>query len=381
MLPSGKRFKPTPQSSAKMSYVDVTEQGLVTCFPVRHDHAAVLRQTLNLPVNASYRALNNYAIHQKGSVISQLLYSMSDEHGYPAKTKAPTSDSAKRYVLTGTFETNGRTLQLLAFDTELLPKIRDVFPDKDAVASKFVNAKDVLVVGIDLGEVFTLAACCGGFSDRKSKADSYLSCGITHSPRLEGTFADAEEYNKKVIDTHGLLQEFYGRKRLLRLDHDSRNAKHAEFDVATDSLLRMVGSHIGRKRKDEEDVLFAIGLGKFNTRTKLSSMHGTLAAHMVSKLESLGYTVVDVDEFYTSKKCRCCQDFVGYVNIRRLYCPRCRKLFHRDIMAAENIAVAAKAWLVDFKRPEYLESPLQTTIRKRAASASSSSAKRAHVAE
>jgi hypothetical protein len=38
-------------------------------------------------------------------------------------------------------------------------------------------------------------------------------------PRLEGTFADAEEYAKKVIDTHGLLQEFYGRKRILRLDH------------------------------------------------------------------------------------------------------------------------------------------------------------------
>ncbi|CAO3669202.1 unnamed protein product [Umbelopsis vinacea] len=29
MLPSGKRFKPTPQSSANMNYVDVTEEGLV----------------------------------------------------------------------------------------------------------------------------------------------------------------------------------------------------------------------------------------------------------------------------------------------------------------------------------------------------------------
>jgi transposase len=97
------------------------------------------------------------------------------------------------------------------------------------------------------------------------------------------------------------------------------------------------------------------------------------------KLESLGYTVVGVDEFYTSKKCPFCQDFVGYVNIHRLYCPRCRKIFHRDIMAAENIAVAAKTWLIDFKRPEYLERPLQTTRKKRAASENSSSAKRAHV--
>jgi hypothetical protein len=246
---------------------------------------------------------------------------MSDKHGYPVKTRAPTSNSAKRYVLTGTFRTNGRTLQLLAFDTskdkkayanrrrDLLPEIRDVFPDKDAVASKFANAKDVLVVGIDLGEVFTLAACCSGFSDvrnltikRKALYQPTLKArherenrkpiAIYHaesliSPRLEGTFADAEEYAKKVIDTHGLLQEFYGRKRILRLDHDMRKAKHAEFDVATDSLLRMVGSHIGRKRKDEEDVLFAIGLGKFNTRTKLSSMHGSLTAHMVSKVSTI----------------------------------------------------------------------------------------------
>jgi hypothetical protein len=56
MLPSGKRFKPTPQSSANMNYVDVTKEGLVTCFPVRHEHAAMLRQTLNFPPNASYRA-------------------------------------------------------------------------------------------------------------------------------------------------------------------------------------------------------------------------------------------------------------------------------------------------------------------------------------
>ena len=103
-------------------------------------------------------------------------------------------------------------------------------------------------------------------------------------PRKELTFADANGYAEKVIKSHDLLQAFYSRRRLQRLDHDSRKAKRAEFDVAVDSLLRMVNSHVGRKKEDGEDVLFAVGLGKFQTRTNLSSVHGTLAAHMVSKV-------------------------------------------------------------------------------------------------
>jgi hypothetical protein len=65
----------------------------------------MLRQTLNFPPNASYRAFKWLCNSSEGSVISQLLYSMSDKHGYPAKTRAPTSNSAKWYVLTGTFRT------------------------------------------------------------------------------------------------------------------------------------------------------------------------------------------------------------------------------------------------------------------------------------
>ena len=38
----------------------------------------------------------------------------------------------------------------------ILPKIEDVFPDRDAVQAKFSNPKAVKVIGIDLGEVFTV---------------------------------------------------------------------------------------------------------------------------------------------------------------------------------------------------------------------------------
>ena len=188
----------------------------------------------------------------------------------------------------------------------ILPKIEDVFPDRDAVQAKFSNPKAVKVIGIDLGEVFTVAACCrtepgvrNFTTKRKALYQPTLKARYERErrktrlvyrteslvpPRKELTFADANGYAEKVIKSHDLLQAFYSRRRLQRLDHDSRKAKRAEFDVAVDSLLRMVNSHVGRKKEDGEDVLFAVGLGKFQTRTNLSSVHGTLAAHMVSKV-------------------------------------------------------------------------------------------------
>ena len=72
------------------------------------------------------------------------------------------------------------------------------------------------------------------------------------------------------------------------------------------------------------------------------------------KLRSLGYLVVGVDEFYTSKKCPCCQKFVGAVTMRRLYCPSCKKAYHRDVMAGHNIAKIADKQLTDFCRSGYL---------------------------
>ena len=64
--------------------------------------------------------------------------------------------------------------------------------------------------------------------------------------------------------------------------------------------------------------------------------------------------MVGVDEFYTSKKCPCCQKFVGAVTMRRLYCPSCKKAYHRDVMAGHNIAKIADKQLTDFCRPGYL---------------------------
>jgi hypothetical protein len=76
-----------------------------------------------------------------------------------------------------------------------------------------------------------------------------------------------------VIKAEPVLRSFYGSKRYKRLIHDNKKAGCGEFDVASNALLRMTGGHIGRKQMPGEYVLFAVGLGDFNTMTNLSSVH------------------------------------------------------------------------------------------------------------
>ena len=74
----------------------------------------------------------------------------------------------------------------------------------------------------------------------------------------------------------------------------------------------------------------------------------------------MDYIVVGVNEYYTSKKCPHCEEFVGQVEIRRLYCSKCKTYFHRDVMAAHNICNIVKGHLTKQERPLYLQ-PVDST--------------------
>ena len=73
------------------------------------------------------------------------------------------------------------------------------------------------------------------------------------------------------------------------------------------------------------------------------------------QVRSLGYIVVGINEYYTSKKCPDCQNFVGQVNIRQFYCTHCARYHHRDVMAAENMAKIVQEYLEKRTRPLYLQ--------------------------
>ncbi|KAG0220974.1 hypothetical protein BGW41_007389 [Actinomortierella wolfii] len=161
----------------------------------------------------------------------------------------------------------------------------------------------------------------------------------TAVPPIRGQGANFNMY-KQYLDRYWQhLDSFYNTKgRFKKIRWLARRAKMEEYTRLTDSLLRMVDGCVGARRKDGNKVVIGVGLGKFSSKSKLSSLHESFQSFFVKKARSLGYIVVGVNEYYTSKKCPTCENFVAQTqSIRRLYCPSCKKYMHRDIMAGHNI--------------------------------------------
>ncbi|KAF9382226.1 hypothetical protein CPB97_007274 [Podila verticillata] len=105
-----------------------------------------------------------------------------------------------------------------------------------------------------------------------------------------------------------------------------------------------------------------VGLGQFSTKSGLSSLHSTFLKYFVQMAHSLGYVVVGVNEYYTSKKCPGCSLFVAQVNMCHFYCPYCHVYHHRDVMAAENMANIMQGHLLKQERPKYLQPVAQDRL-------------------
>ncbi|TPX52064.1 hypothetical protein SeMB42_g01653 [Synchytrium endobioticum] len=116
----------------------------------------------------------------------------------------------------------------------------------------------------------------------------------------------------------------------------------------------MVGESMGHKLSGGKQVIVAIGMGDFSSN---KSRHVMFIRYLIRKLRPLGYTIVGVNEYYTSKKCPCCMEFVEMPAMRRLYCRRCNKWYHRDVMAADNMVNIVRGYLEHDERPTYLKPP------------------------
>ncbi|KAG0265267.1 hypothetical protein BG011_005138 [Mortierella polycephala] len=112
----------------------------------------------------------------------------------------------------------------------------------------------------------------------------------------------------------------------------------------------MVGGATCRQRDEANKAVIGVGLEQFSAKTKLSSLHTSFQSYFVKKRRAtllfdrraLGYIVVGFNEYYTSKKCPMCKQFVGQVEIRRSYCKTCKTHMHRDVMAGHNICNVAR---------------------------------------
>ncbi|KAG0163412.1 hypothetical protein DFQ29_003108, partial [Apophysomyces sp. BC1021] len=183
-------------------------------------------------------------------------------------------------------------------------------------------------------------------SESNAQAESNL-------PPLCGPGASVVKYVKKLEEVEEQLSEFYNgtNNRFKKHDWDKTRAKKQ----STRPLQRVFLVFLGKKLDPMNPVLIGVGLGQFKSTGRLSSLHSTFLDYFIPLARSLGYIVVGLNEYYTSKKCPDCQNFVAQVTLRELYCPGCERYHHRDVMAAENMSRIVRGYLAEQKRPRYLQ--------------------------
>ncbi|KAF9107457.1 hypothetical protein BGX29_006324 [Mortierella sp. GBA35] len=174
-------------------------------------------------------------------------------------------------------------------------------------------------------------------------------------PPLRGDGSRVVKYTAELKGENRLLEFYNGdNNRYKRYQWDLRRARQEEYSAIANRLLSIVDGSIGRIKDKSDPVLIGVGLGQFDSRIRLSSLDSTFLLFFIQKARSLGYIVVGLNKFYTSKKCPICHEFVAQVTLRRLYCLECQVYHHRDVMAAHNMYNLARGYLEDQQRPLYL---------------------------
>ncbi|KAI1300518.1 hypothetical protein EDD11_006177 [Mortierella claussenii] len=152
-----------------------------------------------------------------------------------------------------------------------------------------------------------------------------------------------------------ILYGFYNHSWFLRKTWDLRKAQQSAIDYGIKALLRMAGGNESRKRTPADgSVVFAVGLGGFNTRTGLPTKHAAFLKKFIIKAKGLGHTVVGCHEYYTSAKCprdNCHQFLENAQEYRSKYCRHCQAYFDRDVVGSENIANVCRYHLQHHHRP------------------------------
>ncbi|KAF9946075.1 hypothetical protein BGZ65_010097 [Modicella reniformis] len=89
-----------------------------------------------------------------------------------------------------------------------------------------------------------------------------------------------QEGLRQYAQVFEILQEFYASRSLKKLHWERVKAMRAEKDLAVHGAIRMVPRTEGQSRQ----AIFVYGDGRFNTRTKLATMHETFKNYFVMKV-------------------------------------------------------------------------------------------------
>ncbi|KAG0010590.1 hypothetical protein BGZ81_002685 [Podila clonocystis] len=152
------------------------------------------------------------------------------------------------------------------------------------------------------------------------------------------------------------MDDFYNNTNYWKHHWDANVCRKEEFYKVADGLLKMIGGSVGRPRMSHQVVVIAIGLAKFAAVHGPASLDGTFQAFFVNLARSLGYLVIGINEYYSSKRCPDCHDFVcATSDWWTLYCKSCKCFRQRDVMASDNMNNAIKDILIHQQQPLYLQ--------------------------
>lgn len=260
----------------------------------------------------------------------------------------PANYNRRGYVLRGSIKTDGFLLQLLAYKlNELncvrfkrlpehklparitttlagtdyyLTEIRNIVKSKQDVYDLWgCEPEKIKILGLDPGQAFVVGASAilprkkpstmprffnlavnqkavyqptfkhRRWLERKKERMIYNGKSIAEIesslPPLRGERASVREYIKKLDEVETHLESFYtGSNTIKKHRWNARRAREEEYKQITDSLLRMVGGSVGRKRYNKDKVVIAVGLGKFSSSTRLSSLHQSFESYFIQKV-------------------------------------------------------------------------------------------------
>ena len=294
--------------------------------------------------------------------------------------------------------TDGLRAKLIVYDTSR-PPIGKMKLQREATIRREIGLNEVeklqspplkqpKVVGIDLGQTYTVAAVC--IQDGLATTDLAVRKSALEGPmrnrgrqlerrktvevraaecRLCRPDITLESVTKSVcswIQNCDALFSFYFRKSIRRLTQHAVIARRALFDMTTDKILRMPGGSISEKDGMSSEfigpptapIVFAVGMADFASTTGgLPSLHTAFGGHFIAKARSQGYQVVGVDEYNTSSRFAWCQGPLQAKGMRIKKCIRCKKLYHRDKIAGEAQARIASNILTGQPRPACWTSP------------------------
>ncbi|KAI7829569.1 hypothetical protein BC939DRAFT_500057 [Gamsiella multidivaricata] len=120
-------------------------------------------------------------------------------------------------------------------------------------------------------------------------------------PPLCGDDANFAKYVTELGNAKMQLDSFYNHSTAVKKHQwGARKARKAEYAIITNRLLKMVGGVTGRQRDEANKVVVGVSHEQFSTKSRLS-LHTSFQSYFVQKARSLGYIVVGVNEYYTSK--------------------------------------------------------------------------------